>query len=110
MLTAIGWLISVTAGFGPGNVGFALLIAWGVQVVAFAALEHRLSRRRDATRAWIAGVVARAATLLAALLASVIGLVPQEAAVAYGVGLTMLIILEAAWLALGSVSPGPKDR
>lgn len=87
-----------------------MLIAWGLQVVAFAVLENRLRRGRDATRAWIAGVAARAATLLAVLTASVIGLVPREMAVAYGLGLTMLIMLEAAWLALGSVSPGPKDR
>lgn len=78
--------------------------------MAFAALEHRLRRGRDATRAWTAGLAARVATLLAALPASVLGLVPREAAVAYGLGLTMLIILEAAWLALGSASSGSKDR
>lgn len=110
MLTAIGWRLAVAAGYAAGPVGFALLIAWGVQVVAFAALEHRLRRGRDATRAWIAGVAARAATLLAVLTASAVGLVPRDAAVAYGLGLTMLIILEAAWLARDSVSPGPKDR
>lgn len=106
----IGWRLSVAAGYAPRHVGFALLLAWALQVVAFAALEHRLRRGRDATRVWVAGMTARAASLLAVLTASVIGLVPRQAAVAYGLGLTMLIILEAAWLALDSVSPGPKDR
>lgn len=110
LLATVGWRLSVAAGFRPVNTGAGLLIAWGLQVAAFAGLEHRLSRGRDATRAWIAGMAARAATLLAVLPASVLGLVPREAAVAYGFGLTMLIILEAAWLALGSASTGPKDR
>ena len=110
MLSAFGWRLAVAAGYAAGPVGLALLSAWGLQVVAFAALDRRLRRGRDATRAWIVGLAARAATLLAVLMASVVGLVPREAAVAYGLGLTMLIILEAAWLALGSGSPGPKDR
>lgn len=78
--------------------------------MAFAGLERRLSTGRDATRAWIVGLAARAASLVAVLSGSVLGLVPREPAVAYGLGLTMLIILEAAWLALGAASPGFKDR
>lgn len=98
-MAVVGWKIAVSAGVAPGHAAVALSIAWVLQAVAYAALDRRLGRGHDATRVWIAGVAARALSILAVLPASVLGFVPRDAAVVYGLGLTMLVILEAAWLA-----------
>lgn len=67
--------------------------------MAFAALARALGRGGSATRAWVAGMAARGGSLLLAFPAMLLGLVPRGAAIAFGLGLTMLIILEAIWLA-----------
>lgn len=89
----------MSAGVEPGHAAAALSIAWALQVGAYTALDRRLARGHDATRAWIAGVAARALSILAVLPAAVLGLMPRDVAVVYGLGLTTLVILEAAWLA-----------
>lgn len=90
----------------------ALLLAWIVQVGAYAALARVLARGGDATRVWVAGMAARGGALLLAFPATLLGVVTRDAAVTFGLGLTMLIVLEAIWLATagrtdnGSRAPG----
>jgi len=93
----------------PTEAAAALLLAWLVQVVAFAVLVRRLGRGGDATRAWVIGIAARGGALFVAWVAAAVGLVSREAAAMFGLGLTMLIILEAVWLATIRVDSGSKE-
>jgi len=93
----------------PTEAAVALLVAWLVQVVAFAILVRRLGHGGDATRAWVVGIAARGGALFVAWTASAVGLISREAAAVFGLGLTMLIILEAVWLATIRVDSGSKD-
>jgi hypothetical protein len=93
----------------PAGAAVALLVAWLVQVAAFAVLVRRLGRGGDATRAWVIGIAARGGALFVAWMAAAIGLASRGAAAVFGLGLTMLIILEAVWLATIRVESGSKD-
>lgn len=93
----------------PTGAAVALLVAWLIQVTTFAVLVRRLGRGRDATRAWVVGIAARGGALFVAWMAAAVGLASREAAAVFGLGLTMLIILEAVWLATIRVDSGSKD-
>lgn len=86
----------------------ALLMAWAVQAVGFALVGRALDRNAEATTAWLGGIALRAGTLLLAFVATRLDIASHDAAVTYGLGLTTLLILEAAWLALGRT--GSNDR
>lgn len=93
----------------PAEAAVALLLAWLVQVGAFAILARRLGRGGDATRAWIFGIAARGGALFVAWMAAAVGLASREAAAVFGLGLTVLIILEAVWLATIRVDSGSNE-
>lgn len=76
-----------------------MALAWAVQVAAFGKLARVLGRGGDATRVWVVGMAARGGSLLLAFSAVWSGIVSRGAAVAFGLGLALLIILEAIWLA-----------
>lgn len=107
--TAAGWVAARAADVGGRQVVGALILAWLVQVIAYALLARRLGRGGDATRAWVAGIAARGGALFAAWVVAAVGLASRGAAAAFGLGLTMLIILEAVWLATIRVDFGSND-
>jgi hypothetical protein len=80
-----------------------------VQVAAYAVLVRRLGRGSDATSAWVAGIAARGGALFVAWVTAAIGLATRDAAAMFGLGLTVLIILEAVWLATIRVELGSND-
>lgn len=88
----------------------ALLAAWSIQAVAFGLLAPRLRDGRDATRAWAMGIGLRAGSLLAAWPLTAIGLIGRNGAVAFGLCLAALMILEAIWLTAMSASTGSSNR
>lgn len=73
--------------------------AWLIQAVAFWRLDEALASRRDATRAWIAGIAVRAGGLGVAAVLVVTGYAGRELAVAYGIAMLVLLLAEAGWLA-----------
>lgn len=73
--------------------------AWLIQTVAFWRLDEALAARRDATRAWVAGIALRAGGLGIAALLVVTGRASPDLAVAYGVAMLALLLAEAGWLA-----------
>ena len=105
-----GWLVALSSGVGKREAAFALTLAWAVQGVAFVVLARWLAEGRDATRAWTGGIAARAAALLAAWPVTRLGLITREAAIVFGLGLAVLIILEAIWLATTPQDPGSNDK
>ena len=98
------------AGIEAAKATAALGFAWLVQVTAFTWLARRLRRGGDAvTRAWVAGIAARGGALFAAWVAAAAGVVSSDVAAAFGLGLTLLIILEAVWLATIRPDTGSND-
>lgn len=93
----------------PPGAAAALSLAWLVQVGAFALLVRRLGSGRDATGVWVIGIAARGGALFAAWVAAATGLVSRPSAAVFGLGLTMLIILEAVWLATIRVDAGSNE-
>lgn len=93
----------------PSGAAAALSLAWLVQVGAFTLLMRRLGGGRDATGAWVVGIAARGGALFTAWVAAAAGLVSRPSAAVFGLGLTMLIILEAVWLATIRVDAGSND-
>ncbi|MDX1396505.1 MAG: hypothetical protein R3195_19140 [Gemmatimonadota bacterium] len=83
-----------------------LFAAWLVQLAAFKPLARAVSTRRDATRAWLGGLVLRGGGLLATGGLALGGVVGREVPIAYGVGMTALLLLEAGWLFRRLPRPG----
>lgn len=91
---------------GRLDASLGLFVAWTVQLAAFGPLARAVSAGRDQTRAWLGGLVLRGAGLLATGGLAVAGVVSREAPIAYGVAMTALLLLEAAWLFRRLPRPG----
>lgn len=89
----VGFTVRETPGAVPG-----IALAWLIQALAFWRLEVAFEEGRNATAAWLGGLAARLAGLVAAGSASLLGLVSVAVAVAYGASMLVLLLLEAGWL------------
>jgi hypothetical protein len=85
-------------------------VAWGVQALVSFPLLRSLGARRNANRPWIAGMAARVAALLVAMVLVGADVVSRDAGIVFGLSLTALIITEAVWLAAVPASGGPRDK
>lgn len=103
-LATAGLVVAAAASVGweAGPAAAGALAAWGVQIASFRPLWHRIRSGRRAVGAWVGGIAVRLAGL------GVLGGIDlltaadvTEAAVAYGVTITLLLWLEAVWLARG---------
>lgn len=96
--------VAAMARSGPGDaaaVAAGATAAWAIQAVAFWKLVGALDAGREVLRSWIAGIGARAGGLVLALVAGSITALPSaDLALAYGAEALLLLLLEAAWLAL----------
>lgn len=102
-LAAAGLVAAAAAlGWEAGPAAGGALAAWGVQIASFRPLWIRIRRGRRAVGAWVGGMAARLAGL--GVLGGIDLLTAADvtgAAVAYGVTITLLLWLEAVWLARG---------
>ncbi len=110
LVAAVGYGAAVRFGADPTAAAAAVFAAWSIQAVAFGLLAPRLRDGRDATRVWAIGIGLRAGSLLAAWPLTVLGLFGRQEAVAFGLCLAALMILEAIWLTAMSASTGSGNR
>ncbi|MFW6085260.1 MAG: hypothetical protein ACODAA_08605 [Gemmatimonadota bacterium] len=110
LVVAGGYGVAIRFGADPTGAAVALLAAWAIQAVAFGLLAPRLRDGRDATNAWAVGIGLRVGSLLAAWPLTAFGPVGREEAVAFGLCLAALMILEAIWLAVLSATTGSTNR
>jgi len=84
-----------------GRPGWAagVILAWVVQTAAFWRLDRALVAGRDATRTWLGGIAARFGGLVFAAGLALGGVTSDDVPVAYGVGMLVLLLMEAVWLA-----------
>ncbi len=97
-VTLLGAVAAVFATRGALDPAMGIALAWVVQAVAFWRLEVAFDDGRNATAAWLGGMAARLAALIAVGSASFIGVVDTAVVVAYGVTMVVLLLLEAGWL------------
>ena len=110
LVAAVGYGLAVRFDADPTEAAAALLAAWAIQVVAFGLLAPRLRDGRDAMRVWAFGIGLRAVALLAAWPLTALGLFARDAAIAFGLCLAALMILEAIWLTAVSAASRSIDR
>jgi len=103
-LIPVGVGIGLTGAMVEPTVG--MLSAWAVQGIAFRRLLKALGGRRDATRAWLGGILARGGGLVALGVASFAGLAGRDLPVAYALTMFGLMLAEAAWLYRGRAKVG----
>lgn len=107
---AAGALLASVGGLDGRAASKAAAAAWIVQSVATFPLIRRLDAGSSATGAWIAGIAGRAGALLAAMFLAGAGVVSRDAGIVFGLSLTTLIIMEAAWLAAVPGPGAPRDK
>lgn len=121
----IGYFL-VTAGIGAGGVlaspsmgladtgtvALGVGTAWLIQAVAFWTLHGALATGRRVIPTWVAGMVARAGAIAVLWVAARAGqLSSRDLLISYAVAILVFLMLEAAWLAIGSpaASRTPSD-
>jgi len=88
----------VAAAGGDPEIAAGAGSAWMIQVLALLPLGGALEARRDATRAWLGGLAARAAGLIATGTLAVADATSPRLPVSYGVAMVALLMAEAGWL------------
>ena len=98
VITLVGSVVAAIATGGSVGPVAGLAIAWSIQAVAFWRLEAALEDGRSATPAWIGGLLVRFTGLV--VLGSIVfaGAADSALAVAYGVSMLVMLLLEAGWL------------
>ena len=102
LVAGVGYGLAVRFDADPTGAAAGLLSAWTIQVVTFGLLASRLRAGRDATRVWALGIGLRALALLSAWPLTALGLFERKDAIAFGLCLAALMILEAIWLAVAT--------
>lgn len=103
-LVLIGAATVLLGGVGERTLG--MFVAWVLQLLAFRPLVSALSERRDATRAWLGGLVLRAAGLIATGGLALSGRAGSDLPIAYGTTMLVLLLVEAGWLFRRLPRPG----
>ncbi len=98
-LAAVAVAVALTGG-NPER-AWGLMAAWVVQAVAFWRLDRALTEGRDARKAWVAGMAARSGGLIVVGGLAFGGVAGNDLPVAYGIGMLVLLLTEAGWLAIG---------
>ncbi|MCG8468547.1 MAG: hypothetical protein MJB57_10125 [Gemmatimonadetes bacterium] len=75
-----------------------VVLAWAIQVTAFARLRRALDAGADASREWLGGIVVRAMGLAACGGLALVGWVTKDLPAAYGLSMLVLLLAEAGWL------------
>ena len=96
------WWGGASAGADPVQLAIALIIAWLAQGVAVWMLAARLATGSNAIGAWVSGIAMRLVALLFMWVLYEQAVVGQVVALAFGLTLVALVILEAIWLAASS--------
>lgn len=96
------WWGGASAGADPVQLAIALIIAWLAQGVAVWMLAARLATGSNAIGAWVSGIAMRLVALLFMWVLYEQAVVGQVVALAFGLALVALVILEAIWLAASS--------
>jgi hypothetical protein len=107
---AAGVLLATVGGVDGRAASKAASAAWGAQTIASFPLIRSLNAGRNASGWWIAGMVGRAAALLATMFLAAAGVVSRDAGIVFGLSLTALIIMEAVWLAAVPGPGAPRDK
>ncbi|MFQ5678932.1 MAG: hypothetical protein ACE5HP_05690 [Gemmatimonadota bacterium] len=104
LLTAGGLAVLVGRdGPSSGAVAAGVATAWVIQAVAFWKLLAVLYRGGSLLRVWAGGIGARAGGLVLAFAAGATSSLPTRwLLLGYGVEILALLLLEAAWLAVGN--------
>ncbi len=105
VIVGVGAAVAARAADGP-EIAAGAVSAWAVQAVAFWRLVTALDAREDATRVWVAGIVARVGGLVVAGVAAAATGTGSALPASYGLTMLVLLLLEAAWL---SRRPWPKQ-
>lgn len=86
---------------GGGERVWGIAVAWAIQIAAIWPLGRALSAGRDATRAWLGGIALRVGGLVMTGGLAVAEAATADLPVTYGISMLVLLLAEAAWLALG---------
>lgn len=105
-----GALLATAAGVDGRTAWKAAAAAWSLQAIASFPLFRSLDLGRNATGWWIAGMAGRASALVVAMVFVGAGMVSRNAGIVFGLSLTVLIIMEAVWLAAVSGPGAPRDK